>query len=64
VEVEDLPHDARRELLPELGDDLASLLSVRAVLDRRDVIGGTAPSRVASEAARWRSELTARQTSA
>ena len=34
--------------------DLAELLSVAAVLDRRNVIGGTAPARVRAEVERWR----------
>ena len=62
-EVEHLPAADRAELLPELGDDLPALLSVRAVLDRRDVTGGTAPARVAAEVARWRDLLADRRPS-
>jgi argininosuccinate lyase len=57
VELQDLPRDEQRRLLPQLDVDLQAALAVRAVLDRRNSIGGTAPERVRSEAARWRAEL-------
>ncbi|MCC6673239.1 MAG: argininosuccinate lyase [Planctomycetes bacterium] len=57
VELEQLPSDKRRELLPELDEDLARSLSVAAVLARRDVIGGTAPKRVRQEIQRWRKRV-------
>jgi len=61
VEVEALPADSRRELLPELaGVDLAKELSVEAVLARRSTIGGTAPKRVLAEARAWRKKLGSR----
>jgi len=54
VELQDLPADAQRELLPELDVDLREALSVASVLARRDVVGGTAPTRVLAECERWR----------
>ncbi|MEM7249140.1 MAG: argininosuccinate lyase [Acidobacteriota bacterium] len=63
VELDELPQDEQERLLPELSDDLTSQLSVDAVLARRDLIGGTAPSRVAAEARRW-SELLGSEASA
>jgi argininosuccinate lyase len=59
VELQDLPRDEQRQLLPQLDLDLHAALSVRAVLDRRSSIGGTAPARVRDEAERWRAELDA-----
>src|SRR5690606_14370037 len=46
VELHELPPDEQSALLPQLQGALAELLSVQAVLDRRNVIGGTAPARV------------------
>ncbi|MFN0008343.1 MAG: argininosuccinate lyase [Planctomycetota bacterium] len=58
VEIEKLPAKERGALLPELqGVDLARELSVEAVLDRRKVIGGTAPERVLAEAKEWKKKL-------
>jgi argininosuccinate lyase len=57
VELENLPADERRTLLPELQADFAPLLATGAVLARRAVIGGTAPARVRDEARRWRRAL-------
>jgi argininosuccinate lyase len=57
VELDELPGDERARLLPELEGDLRALLSVDAVLARRDVVGGTAPARVRAEIARWSKEL-------
>lgn len=54
VELQDLPADEQKQLLPQLDGDLAELLSVKAVLARRNVIGGTAPERVRAEVERWR----------
>jgi argininosuccinate lyase len=54
VELQDLPAEERRRLLPQIDVDLSGALSARAVLARRDVIGGTAPVRVTAEAERWR----------
>lgn len=57
VELQDLPRDEQRRLVPQLDVDLHAALAVRAVLDRRDNLGGTAPVRVLEEATRWRQEL-------
>jgi len=57
VELQDLPRAEQQRLLPQLDLDLRAALSVRAVLDRRSAIGGTAPARVRIEAAHWRTEL-------
>ncbi|MEC9048325.1 MAG: argininosuccinate lyase [Planctomycetota bacterium] len=57
VELQELPGEVQRELLPQLDADLAETLSVAAVLARRDVIGGTAPARVRAEVKRWRIQI-------
>jgi len=57
VELQDLPPAERNRLLPQLSGDLAERLSAAAVLARRDVLGGTAPLRVAAEVRRWQQEL-------
>ena len=57
VELQELPGEVQRELLPQLDADLAETLSVAAVLARRDVIGGTAPARVRAEVERWRIQI-------
>lgn len=57
VELHELPSADQKELLPQLDGDLAELLSVDAVLARRDVIGGTAPTRVRAEVERWRIQI-------
>jgi len=54
VELHELPESEQKKLLPQLDGDLAELLSVDSVLNRRDVIGGTAPNRVRAEVERWR----------
>ena len=54
VELHELPAAEQKTLLPQLSGDLAESLSVQAVLDRRNVIGGTAPVRVRAEVERWR----------
>ncbi len=59
VELQDLPTDEQQRLLPQLTCDLKAALAVRAVLDRRAVIGGTAPERVAAEVDRWEALLAA-----
>lgn len=59
VELQHLPPAEQRRLLPQIDADLARVLSARAVLDRRDVIGGTAPARVLAEVARWHELLAA-----
>ncbi len=56
-ELVDLPPDLRSKLLPELAGDLQGLLSVDAVLARRNAIGGTAPARVRAEVETWQREL-------
>ncbi|MHC4077171.1 MAG: argininosuccinate lyase [Planctomycetota bacterium] len=56
-ELQDLPAEARAELLPEIADSLEDLLSVDAVLARRSAIGGTAPARVRAEVEYWQKEL-------
>ncbi len=56
-EVEDMPAEVLTELLPELTGDLKQLLSPEAVLARRDVTGGTAPTRVAAAAEAWLAAL-------
>ncbi len=54
----DLSTEDRGRWLPELaGADLAGLLSPEAIIARRDVIGGTAASRVRAEVARWKERL-------
>lgn len=58
-ELSELGEARRSELLPELDVDLARELSVEAVLARRDVVGGTAPERVAAEVSRWKERLEA-----
>lgn len=57
VELQDLPADEQKRLLPQLQGDLKAQLSATAVLARRDVIGGTAPRRVQQEIARWHQEF-------
>ena len=57
VELQDLPPAEQRRLLPQLHVDLKQALAARAVLARRNVIGGTAPSRVQNEVHRWRQAL-------
>ena len=57
VELQDLPLEAQRELLPQLSEGLAESLSLEAVLARRDVVGGAAPARVRAEVERWRVQL-------
>ena len=57
VELQDLPAAEQRRLLPQLGGDLAQQLAARAVLARRDVVGGTAPARVRAEVGRWQQTL-------
>lgn len=61
VEIEDLPNADLSELVPELvsesGASLHERLSVTAVLDRRNSIGGTAPARVREEVASWQRRL-------
>ncbi len=59
VELQDLPADERRTLLPQIDVDLRQALSARTVLERRSVIGGTAPRNVAAEARRWNQLLAA-----
>ncbi len=58
VELQDLPPEERRRLLPQIDVDLRDALSARAVLDRRSAAGGTAPTLVAAEARRWHQRLT------
>ncbi len=58
VELHDMSDEELTSLFPAL--DLAVMrdaLAVEGVLARRDVLGGTAPSRVAEECARWRAEV-------
>ncbi len=57
VELHELPAAEQRRLLPQLRVDLKQALAARAVLARRDVIGGTAPDRVRAEVKRWRTML-------
>jgi argininosuccinate lyase/amino-acid N-acetyltransferase len=58
VELEELPANDRKQLLPELATiDLSRELSVDAVLSRRSAIGGTAPNRVLEEASAWKKKL-------
>jgi argininosuccinate lyase len=57
IEIEELPAGERRELLPELPDDLHAALGVDAVLARRMAVGGTAPARVRRAAADWLKQL-------
>jgi argininosuccinate lyase len=49
----------QRRLLPQLRVDLRQALAARAVLARRDVVGGTAPDRVRTEVTRWQQQLAA-----
>ncbi|MEM7203091.1 MAG: argininosuccinate lyase [Planctomycetota bacterium] len=57
IELEALPDADRRELLPELGDNLARALAPDQVLARRTALGGTAPARVRAEAKAWHKRL-------
>jgi len=61
AELEDLPAPAWRALLPELGEvtheQWRAELSVDAVLERRNQIGGTAPERVRGEVREWKRRL-------
>ena len=57
VELESLPAQQRELLLPELEGDLQSLLSVDAVLGRRDVHGGTAPAQVKARVKAWKARM-------
>lgn len=57
VELQDLPADEQRRLLPQLRVDLQKALAAPEVLARRDVLGGTAPARVRAEVARLRLRL-------
>jgi argininosuccinate lyase len=57
VELHELPPDEQRRLLPQLDVDLREALAVRAVLDRRAAIGGTAPARVREVVERWQQQL-------
>jgi len=59
VELQHLPAVERQRLLPELDSDLTKALATAVVLARRDVVGGTAPSRVRSEVTRWQQQLAA-----
>lgn len=59
VELQDLPADEKRRLLPQLQVDLKDALAARKVLARRDVVGGTAPTRVRAEVERWQAQLAA-----
>jgi argininosuccinate lyase len=57
-ELEELPAAAWRALLPELSEvtheQWRAELSVEAVLERRNGIGGTAPERVRAEVREWK----------
>jgi len=57
-ELEELPVAAWRALLPELSEvtheQWRAELSVEAVLERRNLIGGTAPERVRAEVREWK----------
>ncbi len=57
VELQDLPAAEQQRLLPQLRGDLRAQLAARAVLDRRNTVGGTAPSRVRAEVERWQQQL-------
>jgi len=57
VELQDLPADEQRRLLPQLRVDLRQALAAPVVLARRDVLGGTAPTRVRAEVVRLRDRL-------
>ena len=53
----EIPAERQAELWPELKLDLAAALETRALLDRRDVLGGTAPDRVRAAAANLHKRL-------
>lgn len=55
--LEELPIDVYRTHHAAIERDVYERLTLEAVLARRDVPGGTAPARVASEAERWRRAL-------
>ncbi len=57
LELENLPDELCKQLLPELGSAWKRELSVERVLNRRRCIGGTAPKRVRSEVGRWKKKL-------
>jgi argininosuccinate lyase len=54
-ELQDLPPEERRALLPGLSADLSQELCADAVLARRAALGGTAPARVQEQVQRFRS---------
>ncbi len=53
----ELPADRQAELWPELRVDLTEALATHALLARRDVLGGTAPTRVRQAAAMFQQRL-------
>jgi argininosuccinate lyase/amino-acid N-acetyltransferase len=57
VELEELPAEELEAMFPEIETDLRRELKVEAVLARRSVEGGTAPSRVLAAAVSLREEL-------
>jgi len=61
VEIEELPDEERKRLLPELAQlsptEFRQQLSVEAVLARRSVLGGTSPARVQAEVSAWKKKL-------
>ena len=57
VELDALPDDDQRALLPQLGTGWREALSVDAVLARRAALGGTAPACVAQQVTEWRQRL-------
>ena len=59
VELQHLPADEQRRLLPQLRVDLQHALDAKTVLARRDVAGGTAPTRVRDQVTRWQLQLAA-----
>ena len=59
VALESLTLDEMRELAPGVGEDVHGQLEIESGMGRRDVVGGTAPARVASELSRWRGVIEA-----
>jgi argininosuccinate lyase len=55
--LEDLPIETFKALHPQIENDVYARLTLESVLARRDVLGGTAPTRVRDALSAWRSRL-------
>jgi argininosuccinate lyase len=54
--LDDLPLDVMKSIAPQIGEDIHHCLTLRALLERRDVPGGTAPARVREAIQKVRSD--------